>query len=184
MSILEGWSHRVSEIPDRGFATERSATQSECAALAEALDVLAVRHLSFSYRIRRGAGHRYVVSGRLSAGVTQACIITLDPLESEITEDVDEAFWPATDIAALGQAAGEAEVLSAEAPLPIEDGRLDIGRLVYEVLATAIDPYPRRPDASLQEVAPPENQDDRSDNPFAVLSRLRAGAEDKSGNGE
>ncbi len=38
----------------------------------------------------------------------------------------------------------EVEALSAAEIEPIEHGRIDVGRIVYETLSAAIDPYPRK----------------------------------------
>lgn len=173
MRVLEGWFHRTSDLPERGLEANRVATEEERAGLAAALDVLQVRHLRVRYRARAAAGQRYVVTGRLEAGVTQACIVTLEPVESEIAEDIDETFWPTEQVAALGAGAGETEALAADAPLPIEDDRIDIGRLVYEVMATALDPYPRRPDAAFDADAAGVGKRDSADHPFAALARLK-----------
>ena len=58
-------------------------------------------------------------------------------------------------------------------PTKIREGRLDAGRTVYEHLATALDPYPRKAGAELPpEVAETEPRAE-SDNPFAVLARMK-----------
>jgi hypothetical protein len=53
------------------------------------------------------------------------------------------------------------------------DGRIAPGPVVYETLATSLDPYPKRPGASfdrLQNVAAPA---DGKSGPFAALAALK-----------
>ena len=47
-------------------------------------------------------------------------------------------------------------------------GQVDLGELVAEEVALALDPYPRHPDAAL----PPEASDPE-ENPFAALAALK-----------
>ncbi|HUS98584.1 MAG TPA: hypothetical protein VMX97_17805, partial [Hyphomicrobiaceae bacterium] len=70
----------------------------------------------------------------------------------------------------------EVEAVGEDDPEPYTDGRLDIGKVVYEVLVSAIAPFARKPGAELEQ----EDTDGAqvatgpiSNNPFAVLSRLK-----------
>ena len=62
----------------------------------------------------------------------------------------------------------------ADWPEPIKDGRIDLGPLIYETLATSLDPYPKRDGVSFEwsqgaEAPGPE----RKSSPFAALDRLK-----------
>jgi hypothetical protein len=54
---------------------------------------------------------------------------------------------------------------------PMENGAIDVGRVVFEELMSGIDPYPRRPDAHFDWSG--DGIEETRDNPFAALSRLR-----------
>ena len=55
---------------------------------------------------------------------------------------------------------------------PIVGGRINVGRVVFESLAGAIDLFPRKPGVTLEETrAAPEGG--TSDSPFAALARIR-----------
>jgi hypothetical protein len=67
-----------------------------------------------------------------------------------------------------GQVALDAE----PEPEPIVGGKIDAGRIVFESLAAAIDPYPRLPDAEFEgPLSAPEGG--KPESPFAVLASLK-----------
>lgn len=170
---LSAWLHRVEDVPDRGLTTERVATESELAALSQALDIVACRRLAVTYRLKPLGGARYRLTGTIAADVTQACIVTLEPIEGEIRENFEEEFWPPELIAEDGKGGEvEQEILSQQTREVVEQGQIAVGRLVYEHIATALDPYPRRTDAAFK-WSPPEGAETSADNPFAVLARLK-----------
>ena len=62
----------------------------------------------------------------------------------------------------------------AEWPEPIKEGRIDLGPLIYETLATSLEPYPKREGASFEwsQEGEERNLDPRT-NPFAALGELK-----------
>lgn len=119
---------------------------------------------------RRGRVH---VAGTVRARVGQTCVVTLDPIDNEIDETVDVTFAPAEQIPQFADLAHEALASEAEipdAPEPIVDGVIDLGRLATDVLLLAIDPYPRKPGAVFE---PEVAAADPEDHPFAALKALQ-----------
>lgn len=172
---LAAWAHRVEDIPERGLTEERLASEAELAALARALDIAACRRLAVTYRMKPLGSGRYRLTGTIAANVTQSCIVTLEPIESEIREEFEEEYWPLELLREDAKGKGgedEQEILSQHSREVVEQGQIAVGRLVYEHIATALDPYPRRPDAAFQ-WQEPDAQPAASDNPFAVLARLK-----------
>jgi hypothetical protein len=57
----------------------------------------------------------------------------------------------------------------------IVNGAVDVGEITTQYLALALDPHPRRPDASLDELeyAMPQDEAAAPAGPFAQLDRLR-----------
>jgi hypothetical protein len=107
----------------------------------------------------------------VSATVGQLCVVTLDPIESEVEEMVDLVFAPAAP--AVGDASVR-EALNVEAddtPEPLLGDTVDLGAIATEFLILGIDLYPRKPDAVFQ--APPI--EDETEHPFAALATLRRG---------
>ena len=93
-------------------------------------------------------------AGTLRAQVEQACVVTLEPVASAIDETFDVAFWPEEDMPRARERRARPGRRAAD-PEPIVAGQIAVGRVVFECLAGAIDPFPRKPDATLDWRAPP-----------------------------
>lgn len=164
------WSHTTAEIPTRGLVVARAATPAECAQLAKDLDILAVTRFDARYRIVPVSGGRYRLSGEVRADVTQACVVTLDPVAATVEDKLDVEFRPAGEIPSEPSAAeAELAILDAEEHEPIENHCLAVGRVLVESLAAALPTHPRAPDAALErhEAGP---VDGAGASPFAALA--------------
>ncbi|MFO1087028.1 MAG: DUF177 domain-containing protein [Reyranellaceae bacterium] len=162
-----------------GAALEIVASDLERAALAKRFGFLGLPAFSARVTVDRRLGGQIVVEGRLRGRIVQACVLTLDP----VNQDLDDAFRivfkkDLTDD--RDPESGDAMLSAqADAPEPLTSNMLDIGEIVAEQLSLAAAPYPRRPDAKLEDVLPkPRNtgrrgQPDQRRHPFAGLSALR-----------
>src|SRR5262249_61191091 len=65
---------------------------------------------------------------------------------------------------------GDSVTVMTDAPEPIENGIIDLGRLATDMLYLAIDPYPRKEGAVFE---PQVAAADPEDHPFAALKSLR-----------
>ena len=79
--------------------------------------------------------------------MSQACVVTLEPIDSTIEEAFEAVFWPQEHMPA--PESGELVVDDEPEREPIVAGQIAVGRVVFESLAAAIDPFPRKPDAVL-----------------------------------
>ena len=148
MSEALNWSYRTAEIPEAGLRQTRAATEAERAQVATALDVVSCESIEAEFTIRAmGKGH-YRLAGKVAARLTQSCVVTLDPLSQRAEGTFDVEFWPAAELPQGGEE--EVEALSAAEIEPIEHGRIDVGRIVYETLSAALDPYPRKAGAEIR----------------------------------
>ncbi|MEM0942831.1 MAG: DUF177 domain-containing protein [Pseudomonadota bacterium] len=129
--------------------------------------------LSFEGQVAASGEAGWMISGRLQAELAQACIVTLEPVAEVIDEAVTRLYLPE------GQIVPEEDVTVGpedDAPDPFTD-TLDLGALVVETLALAIDPYPRAKGAALERhlfaapgVKPMTDEEAR---PFAALAALK-----------
>jgi uncharacterized metal-binding protein YceD (DUF177 family) len=167
------WDHSVLDIPESGLSAERRATPEELDEIASALELIVCTSLTAAYTIMPTGGGRYRLTGRLHASLQQACVVTLEPVAEEIDEAYDVAFWPEPDVPE--PASGEIELDDEPEVEPIVAGQIKVGRVVFECLAGAINPFPRKDDAALERVAasPRGRPDDKSENPFAVLAKIK-----------
>ncbi|HTO67198.1 MAG TPA: DUF177 domain-containing protein [Bradyrhizobium sp.] len=173
----------VAQIPETGLVVEIDAGPAQRKAMAEiaGLRDIGAAHANFELKLVHGG--RVHVAGRLQARVGQTCVVTLDPIESDIDEAIDLVFVPPEQVKQLSDLVDEAEDSDAdvpEPPEPIEDGVIDLGRLATDVLFLAIDPYPRKEGAVFEpRVAAP----DPEEHPFAALKALQRGDAEQTDSG-
>ncbi len=165
----------VAQIPGDGLHREIEADERARAAMAEAAGLRYISSAHAAFDLSHRSGGRVHVAGRVQARVGQTCVVTLEPIENEIDEEVDLIF-EAADEAALQSEAGDddGEGAMPEPPEPIENGMIDLGRLATDVLYLAIDPYPRKEGAQFE---PHITTVDPEDHPFAALKALQTAPE-------
>ena len=171
MTVFAEWRHRLHEIPAGGLRETRTATEAERAALANELPIVSCEVLVVEYQIKPAGRDRYALTGRLQAEVTQACVISLEPIKATLDEPLDCKFVAPTMIP--DQQPEEQEALSVEDLEPIEDGTIDVGRIVFEVFSTSLDPYPRREDVEWQSPHAQADSEASAAGPFAALAELK-----------
>ena len=165
---------RVDEISD-GTSGEIAVTTTEMDAIAHMLDLVALDGLTFLYRLDHGGGGRLHLTGRLHANVTQTCVVSLDPIEARLDVPAEVEFWPISLIDDLERSAEEQGGLGLfNWPEAVVDGRIDLGPVIYETLATALEPYPKREGVSFDwSQAPSEQAGSARSGPFAALAALK-----------
>jgi hypothetical protein len=92
-------------------------------------------------------------------------VVTLEPIESSVHEQVDLLFTPPDT------EAGDAERTKkkGDPPEPLENGIIDLGVIATEFLILGIDPYPRKPGAEFERPKPTAD----GAHPFAALADLK-----------
>jgi len=163
----------VEKIPDTGLHRDLEADQATRAAVADVGGLREVLSVQASLDVTPMRGGRFHVAGRVQARIGQTCVVTLDPMETDIDEPIDLIFVPPDQIpemAALVDEAEESEAETPDPPEPIENGIIDLGRLATDALYLAVDPYPRKPDAVFE---PLVEAPDPEDHPFAALKALQ-----------
>ncbi|MGH6825067.1 YceD family protein [Methyloceanibacter sp.] len=165
---------RVDELKEgEGWTIEVYREERET--IAALLDLAALDRLSFAFSLHRRGQGRLALRGNLSAAVTQTCVVSLEPVESALDVPVEAEFWPAPMIDDLASSPDEAASHGMlDWPEPIEGGKIDLGPVIYETLATALDPYPKREGASLEwSEAGGDALPEQAESPFAALKRLK-----------
>lgn len=167
----------VAAIPSDGIDEAIVATAAERAAIAAAYGLLEVAALAADLKVERPAADVILVRGRVKASIVQSCVVSLVPVAQEIDEPVDMRFIEAGSDRAPAPARPGAEVMiapeSADPPDTWSGPTIDLGAVVLEHFALAIDPYPRAPGAVLDAVAG-EDGETAAASPFAALARLAA----------
>ena len=162
---------RLDEVPETGRHVELIADAATRASLAQAAGVEDVSRLQAAFDLARQGRSSLRVSGNVTATVRQTCVVTLEPMENEVDEQVDLVFAPVPADAGTSPPAAGATVDSPEPPEAMVDDTIDLGVIATEFLLLGIDPYPRKPGAVFE---PPPDGDAR-ESPFAALAGLRTG---------
>jgi len=150
---------RVSNIPAAGQSLRLEASGPECAALAARLGLLALHSFTAEMRLRPVTSGAIEVEGRITAGLEQACVVSLDPVPQEVVD--------AFRLRILPEGETPSEDPDAEDEVECENGMAELGEVMAQLLALALDPYPRLEGA----VLPDHGGDDGPGGPFAALAR-------------
>jgi len=165
-------SVELGSLSERGAELRLAPDGAERARIAEWLGALEVPSFEATVRLERAADDLYLYDADFTAQVVQACVVTLEPVPSTHAARVSRRYRvvaPKTarraqrDIAAAG---GDDE----DAPEVLSGTVLDIAAPVLEELSLALDPYPRAPGVTFEL---PKEESTPSDNPFAVLAKLK-----------
>lgn len=141
------WKHDVHELAGRALDLTREADAAERALIAAHLDVLSCERFKVHYSLRALDRGRAALSGKLEADITQSCVVTLEPVVSRLGGPFALELWPADELPAIGD--GAINPLADDEPESIENGTIDVGRIVLDCLADLIEPYPRQTGAAL-----------------------------------
>ena len=171
----------VAQIPDTGLHRDIEAGRATRDAMAEIAGLREILSASAALDVTPKGGGRVHVAGRVRARVGQTCVVTLDPIENDIDEEIDLIFAPPEqipDLSDLVDETAESDTEVPDPPEPIENGVIDLGRLATDALFLAIDPYPRKPDAVFEPLVAAA---DPEDHPFAALKALKLDAKPPGG---
>ncbi|MDD5586360.1 MAG: DUF177 domain-containing protein [Alphaproteobacteria bacterium] len=163
----------VDKIPAGGMEEHIVASPAERKALAARFGLLDLSKLEADLNMDHADGKIIAVTGTLLADVVQQCVVTLEPVPAHITDKIGILFAPPAMLDA-GASPPHEDSGGDEAPEPIVNGVIDLGELVAQHLAVALDPYPRKEGASLPVAdlgAMP--QEAGKNNPFARLAELK-----------
>jgi hypothetical protein len=164
---------RVDRLSAHPVNESIEATAEERVRLASRLKLVALDHLSGDVRFSRDATTGLVrVQARFVADVVQFCVVTLEAFPTHVEESFTVDFSDADDPAFTSADGAEIIVdMDHEPPEPIEHGMIDMGELIAQYLSLELDPYPRSPGVSLEEVW--TDSDAPALSPFAVLEGLK-----------
>lgn len=165
---------RATRLPQDSKRISLKASTAECEALAARFAILGIEHFTADLTLVPQTGGSVRVHGHLNAEVSQACVVTLEPVRQRVVAAIElriltEGETPSDD--------------DPDSPDEIESqgGMVDLGEACAEQLALALDPYPRLPDAALpveyvasdEEIVPEAPQ--QRPNPFAALAQRKRG---------
>jgi uncharacterized metal-binding protein YceD (DUF177 family) len=168
---------KVGHVSHNPIEVHVEADDRERKALAVLWKVLSLEELSADLKIRRWKKDGVKVFGEIRGKVTQACVVTLEPVQSEIDEEIDQIFVPEGSALARIPANDQGELIvdpdGPDLPETFSGDSIDIGAVVAEFAAMGLDPYPRKPGVEFQGHIETTEEKERKPSPFAVLKNLK-----------
>ncbi len=191
--ILEQeWSHFIDADEVSGETLRLSITPDNEARknLVRRLGVESIDSLKADLQLKREQGGMVVyVAGHIHATITQACVVSLDPVESRVNENFEAWFADPDQAIQLSKVKhdknikvnGETPILEeSEDPEPIIEGQIDLGELVTQHLSLSLDAYPHAEGVEYEygDDKPHKTPDAFKNNPFAALKDWKTKLED------
>ena len=153
----------VARLPNKGLMVVVEADPAQRIALAEEHDLLSVERYRAELLVAPWKRNGVKISGKVVADITQACIVTLEPVAAHIDEPVDALLLPEqSKLGRQGFDGGGEILLDAEGPDSPETfsgDTIDVGALAEQFFGLAIDPYPRKQGVSLDTVGDSEPEE-------------------------
>lgn len=177
---------KVDDVPAKGWAVQISPDDKEKLYLAKRLDVVSVGELAANISVTRESGHVFHVQGDFKGKITQNCVVTLEPVTTEISDEFEA--WYADETRAVNfkraqhEAQSKKEMLDvpmleeSDDPEPIVNGEIDVGDLVTQYVSLAIPAYPCKEGAVVEQSQKQPANESKSQmklNPFAALKDWR-----------
>jgi uncharacterized metal-binding protein YceD (DUF177 family) len=165
---------RPSELPDGGARFTLEASPEERAALAARFGLEALDAFRAEIELKWISGGAFLrLKARIQADVTQACVVTLEPVRTALDQPLEILYAHEPEDPELLESDLERDIELLEAD------SLDIGEIVAEEMALMLDPYPRAPGAALEGLGPSlsgdgddkgEETGEKRRSPFEVLA--------------
>jgi hypothetical protein len=159
----------ISGIPEGGKRFDLVADEAIRAEVAQITGLRSLPRLQATFDVARHGSDGLRVEGEVSATVGQTCVVTLDPIDNDVKEEVNLVFTPPSTPVAVEDDGENAAIIDPGEPEPLIGETIDLGALATEFLIVGLDPYPRKPGATFE---PPAVEDD-SPHPFAALAALK-----------
>ena len=138
----------ISDVGQKTLRVDIEASEKERRALAVRLGLVELKDFRASLAVQPWNGIGFRASGTFMALVRQRCSISLEPFDEEIGDEFNIPFVPEDQMPRYQD--DSADLDDDEPAEPIEDGQIDLGELLAQLLALAIKPYPRKPGANLE----------------------------------
>lgn len=163
-----------------------SAAEDERKALCKRLDLAVISSLSADVTLHREKGNVIHVNGLMKANVTQHCVVTMDPVQTQIEQTFEGWYADQDRIVMLAKARHErlGRLANSEIPIldekedpePLTNGMIDIGELVVQSLSLELDRFPRRrglEEPEIVEVSVGPEEVNLRKNPFEALKNWK-----------
>ncbi len=137
----------VMQMKHHGVDVKIEATDLERVSIAADFGLAEVRSLTAAFRLT-GKPDRIKVAGRIKADIQQICVVSLEPFDSIVEETIEVLFVAEN----RRKPKNDMDESAENEPDPIVNGQIDLGAVACEFMALGLDPYPRKPGISFEDV--------------------------------
>lgn len=162
----------LADVPSGGRPVSITANDQECAAIARRLGILGVDRLALTGHASRGPNQSVILEALLEAHARQACVVTLEPVE----ETISEQLYIRLVEAGRAQESDPTVENEDEDVEEAESGIVNLGELAVQYLSLALDTYPRAEGAETVILPGSEDPEPVKESPFDVLRKLKDNA--------
>ncbi|EJF87927.1 hypothetical protein ME1_00891 [Bartonella vinsonii subsp. arupensis OK-94-513] len=173
MTFALAYPISVRSLPAKGIKVSICANQEECTHLAENHDLVEVKSCEGKFHIFPWKKRGVRVKGLLWARIIQLCVVTLEPLENMLSENIEVVFVPEDShlvkpktVEDTGELFLDAEGL--DTPEVFYGDKIDIGAVMEEFFELSINHYPRKEGVKARVIENLE-ETERKSSPFSVL---------------
>ncbi|MGB7287768.1 MAG: DUF177 domain-containing protein [Salaquimonas sp.] len=175
---LPSFEVNIAVLPGKGRRLKLEPTEVERNAIAEEAGIISVDWFLGELEMKRWRRNGVSVTGSVKARITQECVVTLEPIESEVEEDIDRTFLPEGSKLLRPRLSSEGELIidydGKDEPEMFIGENLDAWEIALEHFILGVDPYPRKSDAEFKSIVDDvdETLEDEKPSPFAALKGL------------
>jgi uncharacterized metal-binding protein YceD (DUF177 family) len=167
-------SYNLARLGNAGDLVEFAANDAQRALIAKWSGIVSLETFEARVEIAKLAPNHFGLSFLLTAEVTQACVVTLEPVKSRMERRFSRELQfhgPARHRQTPAESGPELVLdTEEEGPEEIESLHYDLAGPVLEEFVLSLEPYPRCPGV---EFSPKTEQQDQPESPFAVLKGLK-----------
>ncbi|WP_156851315.1 YceD family protein [Bartonella refiksaydamii] len=163
----------VRSLPAKGIRVHICANQRECAHLAKNHDLVEVKMCEGKFHIFPWKKRGVRIKGLLRARIMQLCVVTLEPLENILRENIEVVFVPEDSNLMkpkMSEDTGELflDVEGLDIPEVFYGDKIDIGAVMEEFFELSINHYPRKEGVKMRVFEDLEEAEQKL-SPFSVL---------------
>lgn len=170
----------IAVLPGKGRRVKLEPNEVESMELANEAGIVSVEWCLCELEFRRWRRDGVAVTGTVKANITQECVVTLEPIQTKIDEQIDRTFLPDGSKLLRPRLSSDGEMIvdfeGKDEPEMFLGETLDAWEIAMEHFILGIDLFARKPGAEfvISSDTEKDSEIDQSEekSPFAALKGL------------
>ncbi|WP_142416903.1 YceD family protein [Bartonella massiliensis] len=177
MTFALAYPISVRSLPAKGIRVDFCANKKECTHLAQNHDLVEVKSCEGKFHIFPWKKRGVRIKGLLQARIVQLCVVTLEPLENILRENIEVVFVPEDSDLMKPKISDDTrelflDVEGLDTPEVFYNDKIDIGALMEEFFELSINHYPRKEGIKIHVVENLEEAEQKK-SPFSILKNWK-----------